>query len=276
MLRTPAYEQWRDRPDAMKRGVLVLLVCFLMAGSVASAIGFVNNVRPVSLEDADQFRNEFQRNMEQWQQFMPQQDPFMQMFMDAVPGQLRVGLPHRRGHRQPGHPPAARPGPRLCRRLGGWLSGALGQMGAWLAYAIWVLLFAKLLGGNGGVDRFLGLTALFAIPNLLSIFSPIPCVGPFIAFIGWLWGVAVYVKAVQVSQRLDTGKAILAAVPARADRGDDRDDRGASSACWRSSLRRARARLPEMTFLRKKCHFWEGDRARRKTPPPPPAGHAPW
>jgi hypothetical protein len=85
-------------------------------------------------------------------------------------------------------------------------------MGAWLAYAIWVLLFAKLMGGNGGVDRFLGLTALFAVPNLLGIFSPIPCVGPFIAFIGWLWGVAVYVKAVQVSQRLDTGKAILAAI----------------------------------------------------------------
>jgi hypothetical protein len=50
------------------------------------------------------------------------------------------------------------------------------------------------------------------VPNLLGIFSPIPCVGPFIAFIGWLWGVAVYVKAVQVSQRLDTGKAILAAL----------------------------------------------------------------
>jgi hypothetical protein len=64
-------------PDAMKRGVLILLVCFLVAGSLASAIGFVADVRPLSLEDADQFRDEFQRNMELWQQFMPPQDAFM-------------------------------------------------------------------------------------------------------------------------------------------------------------------------------------------------------
>jgi len=211
LLRTPAYEQWRDRPDAMKRGVLVLLACFLVAGSLAAAIGFVNNVQPVSVEDADQFRNEFQRNMEQWQQFMPQQDPFMQEFMDQFLDNFESGF--RIGAAIDSlDTPLPRGLARGFQALGGWLSTALGQMGAWLAYAIWVLLFAKLLGGNGGVDRFLGLTALFAIPNLLSFFSPIPCVGPFIAFIGWVWGVAVYIKAVQVSQRLDTGKAILAAL----------------------------------------------------------------
>jgi len=211
LLRTPAYEQWRDRPDAMKRGVLVLLVCFLVAGSLASAIGFVNNVQPVSLEDADQFRNEFQRNMEQWQQFMPPQDAFMQEFMDQFLDNFESGF--RIGVAIDGlDTPLPRGLARWFEALGSWLSSALGHMGAWLAYAIWVLLFAKLMGGNGGVDRFLGLTALFAVPNLLSIFSPIPCVGPFIAFIGWLWGVAVYIKAVQVSQRLDTGKALLAAI----------------------------------------------------------------
>jgi hypothetical protein len=211
LLRTPAYEQWRDRPDAMKRGVLVLLVCFLVAGSLAAAVGFVNSVQPVSLEDADQFRNEFQRNMEQWQQFMPPQDPFMQEFMDQFLDNFESGF--RIGVAIDSlDTPLPRGLARWFAALGSWLSSALGQLGAWLAYAIWVLLFAKLMGGNGGVDRFLGLTALFAVPNLLGIFSPIPCVGPFIAFIGWLWGVAVYVKAVQVSQRLDTGKAILAAL----------------------------------------------------------------
>jgi hypothetical protein len=81
------------------------------------------------------------------------------------------------------------------------------------------------MGGNGGVDRFLGLTALFAVPNLLGIFSFIPCAGPLIAFIGWAWGVAVYVKAVQVSQRLDTGQGDPGHDPARADPGGDRADR---------------------------------------------------
>lgn len=211
LLRTPAYEQFRDRPDAMKRGVLILLVCFLIAGSLASAIGFVVSVRPVNQEDADQFRDEFQRNMEQWQQLMPQQDPAMQMFMQQFLDNFESGF--RIGAAVDSlDTPLPRGLARGFQALGGWLSSALGQMGAWLAYAIWVLLFAKLLGGNGGVDRFLGLTALFAIPNLLGIFSPIPCAGPFIAFIGWVWGMAVYVKAVQVSQRLDTGKALLAAL----------------------------------------------------------------
>jgi hypothetical protein len=211
LLRTPAYEQWRDRPDAMRRGVLVLLVCFLVAGSLAAAIGFVNSVQPLSLEDADQFRNEFQRNMDMWQQFMPQQDEFSQQFMqeffENFESGFRIGVAI-----DSLDTPLPRGLARWFTALGGWLSSALGHLGGWLAYAVWVLLFAKLLGGNGGVDRFLGLTALFAIPNLLSIFSPIPCVGPFIAFIGWLWGIAVYVKAVQVSQRLDTGKAILATI----------------------------------------------------------------
>ncbi len=211
LLRTPAYEQWRDRPDAMKRGVLVLLVCFLLAGSITSAIGYFASVRPVSLEGADQFRQEFQRNLEQWQQFMPQQDPTMQAFMDEFLGNFESGW--RIGAAIDSlETPLPRGLARWFQALGGWLSGALSSLGFFLAYAVWVLLFAKLLGGNGGVDRFFGLTALFAVPNLLGIFSFIPCAGPLVAFIGWVWGVAVYVKAVQVSQRFDLGKAILAAI----------------------------------------------------------------
>jgi len=211
LLRTPAYEQWRDRPDAMKRGVLVLLVCFLLAGSITSAIGFFASVRPVSLEDGDQFRQEFQRNIEMWQQFMPQQDPmtraFMEEFLDNFESGWRIGVAI-----DSLETPLSRGLARWFEALGGWLSGALGNLGFFLAYSIWVLLFAKLLGGNGGVDRFFGLTALFALPNVLGIFSFIPCAGPLIAFIGWLWGVAVYVKAVQVSQRFDLSKALLATI----------------------------------------------------------------
>jgi len=211
LLRTPAYEQFRDRKDAMKRGVLILLACFLLAGSVASVVSFVNAMRPVSVEEADQFRQEFQRNMELWQQFMPQQDEFSQQFMEQFFDNFESGF--RIGASIDSlETPLPRGLARWFQALGAWVTGALGHLGGFLAYAVWVLLFARLMGGNGGVDRFLGLTALFAIPNLLSIFSPIPCVGPFLAFIGWLWGVAVYVKAVQVSQRLDTGKALLAVI----------------------------------------------------------------
>jgi hypothetical protein len=132
---------------------------------------------------------------------------FMDQFLDNFESGFRIGVAI-----DSLETPLPRGLARWFESLGGWLSSALGQLGAFLAYAVWVLLFAKLLGGAGGVDRFLGLTALFALPHLLSIFSFIPCVGPLLALIGWLWGVAVYVKAVQVSQRFDAGKAILATV----------------------------------------------------------------
>lgn len=211
LLRTPAYEQARDRKDAMRRGVLILLACFLLAGIGASINRYIVAVRPTGMEEMDLFREEFQRNMELWQQTMPQQDGpsqlFMDQFLETFESGFRIGV---------AVDELATPLPRGLARgfaaLGGWVTGALGHLGGWLAYAVWVLLFAKLMGGNGGVDRFLGLTALFAVPNLLGFFSFIPCLGPFLALIGWLWGVAVYVKAVQVSQRLELGQAILATI----------------------------------------------------------------
>ncbi|MCB0203051.1 MAG: hypothetical protein KDI03_23500, partial [Anaerolineae bacterium] len=39
-----------------------------------------------------------------------------------------------------------------------------------------------------------------------------PCVGPMVAFVGWIWGVVVYIKAVQVSQRFTAGRAVVAAL----------------------------------------------------------------
>ena len=64
-----------------------------------------------------------------------------------------------------------RPIPRAIggffQSFGGWLSSPFTHLAAWMGYAIWVLLFAKISGGRGGVNRFLGLTALYAVPNLL-------------------------------------------------------------------------------------------------------------
>lgn len=211
LLRTPAYELARDRKDAMRRGVLILLACFLLVGVGATISRYLGAVSPAGMEEMDLFQEEFQRNMELWQQTMPQQDGpsqlFMEQFLETFESGFRIGVAI-----DSLETPLPRGLARGFQALGGWVTGALGHLGGWLAYAVWVLLFAKLMGGNGGVDRFLGLTALFAVPNLLGIFSFIPCLGPFLALIGWLWGVAVYIKAVQVSQRLDTGRAVLAAI----------------------------------------------------------------
>ena len=39
---------------------------------------------------------------------------------------------------------------------------------------------------------------------------PIPCLGAFLALLGLIWGVVVYVKAVSVASDLDLGRSVLA------------------------------------------------------------------
>ncbi|MEZ4767781.1 MAG: YIP1 family protein [Caldilineales bacterium] len=210
LLREPAMEAFRDRKDAMKRGVAILLACFLIAGSLAGLINLVSNVRPFGPEQADQLRQEVMQGFEQFQ-FYGAMDPNAQAFVDQFTQNFESGL--RMGVEIASLPTTLPKGiAGFFTALGRWLTTAFGRLTAFLAYGIWVLLFAKLMGGNGGVDRFFGLTALFAVPNLLSFFAPIPCIGPMIAFVGWIWGVVVYVKAVQVSQRFTTGRAIAAAL----------------------------------------------------------------
>lgn len=210
LLRQPALEAFRDRQDAMKRGLAILLACFLIAGSVVGLINLVSQVRPFDAEQADQIRQQFSQSFDQME-FYGTLDPNAQVFLDQFTQDFEKGL--RMGVEIASLPTALPKGiAGFFVALGGWLTTAFGQLMAFLAYGIWVLLFAKLLGGNGGVDRFFGLTALFAVPNLLGIFAPIPCVGPMIALVGSIWGIVVYVKAVQVSQRITIGRAITAAL----------------------------------------------------------------
>jgi hypothetical protein len=59
------------------------------------------------------------------------------------------------------------------------------------------------------LNPFFGLTALYAVPNLIRILGFIPILGPVLSLIALLWGAAVYVRSVQVSQEFSGGKAVL-------------------------------------------------------------------
>lgn len=205
------YIRLRDSKNAMRVGVLVLLVAFLIAGSLQFVFDLVEFTQPFRAEEAAEVRAEVARGIEQALAFTPQTDAFTRAFLDEFMRNFDSGLNIAVEVSQlPTTLPKFAGG--FLQALGQWLSNPFAHLGAWLAYAIWVLLFARLLGGNGGVDRFLGLTALYAVPNALGIFSPIPYVGGLIALVGTVWGWIVYIKAVQISQRFDLGKAILAAV----------------------------------------------------------------
>lgn len=209
LLDLKTYEAFIDRKDAMKRGILILLACFLVAGSIVFVMDLLDNLRPFDETAAAQMQADFEQGINTFLQFSPQSDEFTQLFIDQFLENFRVGLQIAQDiDALPTRLP--RPVGGFFEALGAWVTGAFAHLGAWLTYAIWVLLFARLLGGRSGIGRFLGLTALFAVPNLLGIFRPIPCAGFILTTIGVVWGWLVYLRAVQVSQDFSAGKAILA------------------------------------------------------------------
>lgn len=210
LLDQAAFERLRDTKNAMRTGVILLLVVFLVAGSLQFVVDLVNNLRPFTASEAADAQRQMRDATEQWLQWLPQ-DERSQQFVDQFLQNFSAGL-NMAVDIENVATPLPRGISRFFQTLGGWLSQPLARLAAFLAYGVWVLLFAKLMGGNGGVDRFFGVTALYSVPNLLGFFAPIPLIGPLLGFVGMVWGWAVYVKAVQVTQRLDTSKALLAAV----------------------------------------------------------------
>jgi len=210
LLDEKTYQSFLSSENVMKRGIYILLACFLLIAFPAAVGQLVNNVTPFTVEKAETFQEQFFQGFDQALPFMPQDADF-QFFMKQFRENFAYGVKF--GVAIDALP---RPLPRAIgsffQAFGGWLSSPFAHLGSWLGYAIWVLLFAKITGGFGGVNRFLGLTALFAVPNLLGFFSFIPFVGGLFTVAGVIWGWVVYVKAVGVSQEFSGGKAFLIAI----------------------------------------------------------------
>jgi hypothetical protein len=108
--------------------------------------------------------------------------------------------------------PAPLPAPvgRFFGWLGGWLSRPFALLAKWLGISIWILLFARLLGGRGGLLPYLAASSLSVIPHLLAVFAFIPCVGFLLTAVGSVWGLVIQYKAVTITQDLSAGRAAAA------------------------------------------------------------------
>jgi len=208
--------------DGLKRGLLLIVVIALLA-SVFTFLGDV--VGSFGQPDFDEIQRQIEQQIEMQRQFNPGlRDPEFQKYFQgslregmamgreiaALPANIRF-LPHWLGN--------------LLEALGTWLSKPIAWIGAWAWYALWVLLFAKLLGGRATLERMLTATSLFVIPNILYIitdlfdlFGSIPAVGGCISGLGGLigliplvWGIAIYIKATATANEMSMGKAALAA-----------------------------------------------------------------
>jgi Yip1 domain len=209
--------------DALKRGLLLMVVVALLIGLFPFLSGIANSFRRV---DVAAMQGDIERQIEQRMQFNPAwQDPeFRQVFNEYFPAVFAIVRDIA----------AVKPNvsflpdwlDRLLHAFGAWLSTPLAWLGAWAWYALWVTLFAKLLGGRATLERMLAATTLTVVPHLLDVLvsligllSGIPFVGAcfgvggwVIGLAAWVWGIAVYVKATATANEFGLDKASLATI----------------------------------------------------------------
>ena len=203
-----AYREWRKRPHLFLRGILLILVVTLIAGLITLGVNLVDRTKPVDAAEIEKTFRESMRIQRQWNPSWQSMDPEARQMMEKMTDLIipmavelaNVDTPLPRGF------------VGLFQSVGSWVSRALSALGGWLFYGALVLIAVNLLGGSAKLPDFLGMVALYSIPGLLALFSPIPCLGAFLALIGAVWGIVVYVKAVSVVSGLDGAKSLVAVV----------------------------------------------------------------
>lgn len=199
-----AYEEWRERPNLFLRGLVLIIVISLVAGLLSFAVNLVNQVQPV---DVDRIEEEIRQAFDLQFQWNPVwQDPEIRQMMEdmidvivpMVTDLARIEAPLPQGI------------VGFFNATTGWLSRALTAIGGFLFYGALVLIFVNLLGGSAKLGDFYGTAALYVIPGLLTLLSPIPCLGALLWFIGAIWSIVVYIKATAVATGMEGGRAVLA------------------------------------------------------------------
>lgn len=193
LLKTPVFTYFRDSKNGFRTAIFLLMITTLIATSGTFLWGVVRNPAAEMESILDSIKQSLQMSS-QFQQDVPP------ALYDYIIAQIDSGFDIARNIMAlPTTLP--QPIPHILEVLGAWFSTPFARLGAWLTYSLWVLLFARLfMGGVGGLRGFLAATALYSVPNMLAILSPVPCVGPLLALVGTFWGWAVYTKGTAVAQ----------------------------------------------------------------------------
>jgi len=220
LLREPAFADLRDHRNAFWYGLAIIAAVALLihlptlVGGVSAAL----RAQPVAVE-MDQAMSELEQAIQQLRPlFGGMSDEMAGELMAQFKDGLRLGFEIAgKVETLPTYLP--KPADRTLQAIGRWVSQPFAgggfplanvSLGAWLGYGIWVMLFAKLLGGRGTLAGFFGATALYAVPHVLRVFAFAPAVGPALSVIAYLWGAAVYVKATAVGHQMSVERALLA------------------------------------------------------------------
>jgi hypothetical protein len=199
-----AYREWRDRPNVFLRGIVLILVVSLVAGLVGFGVSLVGRMQPA---DPLEIRERIRESFEMQEQFNPAfRDPEAQRMMQEMADSLVPMIEDIAAIRSPLPLGVS----SFFASLGTWLSSAVAALAGWLFYGALVLIVVNLLGGGAELREFYGTVAVYAIPGLLGLLGPIPCLGGVLVFLGTVWGIVMYVKATSVATGLDIGRSIVA------------------------------------------------------------------
>ena len=209
LFKDDAYVQHVARADVLKRGLALLVLVTLLAGVISLVVNVVGGLQPTDIEaDLEEVEAGMQEFFENMRAFFPVPPDFERGFREGFKA-ARPGIEI--GARIADLPtPLPRPVGAVLTNLGAFLSLPFSRLAGWLGYGIWVMLVAKLLGGRATISQMLGTTALYAAPHVLDVFQPVPCLGGILGLVATVWGVAIYVKALAVSNEFGIGKAVLA------------------------------------------------------------------
>ncbi|RME48248.1 MAG: hypothetical protein D6791_03800 [Chloroflexi bacterium] len=206
LIRPRPFEEMAFGRATLRPAIAVVLAVGLIIGLIGALAGVGELVRPQPFS-VDDFMTQFEESLRFSESFAtdPQAEEFMVMYRDSARAfaqaiakimELPTPLPGFFG--------------RLLKWVGAWLSAPLALLGKWFFVSIWIMLFARLLGGRGSLLGYLRASSLSALPHVLGAFAFLPAVGGLMALVGSVWGLVVNYRAVQVSHGLSSDRAVLA------------------------------------------------------------------
>lgn len=214
-LKPEPFQRLASPPASLRSAIAIVVVVGLLIGAVHALVGIPALVSPPRF-DADSFVSELTNQVQQsWYNSSlirgEEPSPEVKEIQDTIISSIESFTPSVKKIAAVQTPlPAFLV--RLLQWLGAWLSKPFALLASWLFISVWIMLFARLLGGQGNLLPYLSASALSTIPHLLHAFDFIPCLGTIIWLVAGVWGLIIQVKAVEITHGLSQGKSILAVV----------------------------------------------------------------
>lgn len=206
-LKPGPYQRLAAQPS-LRSALLIILVVGLILGAASALLGIPGLFRS-PIEQVDAALSSFEDVLDQVMSFSGQGTPEAEAVIDMIKSSIETWKPYIQQLAEVQAPLPSFFG-RFFDWIGNWLSAPFSLLASWLGLSIWVMLFARLLGGRGSLVAYLSASSLSVIPSLLNVFGFIPCLGGLLALAAWIWMLLIQYKAVQVSHGLSQGRSILA------------------------------------------------------------------